>query len=50
MGWATSTQVSEATATNTATVESAEWAWIKGIDPYNDKAEEEAGYSKTSLL
>ena len=49
VGWATSIQVSDATATKTATVESVECAWIKGIAPYNGMVEE-ARYSKTSAL
>ena len=48
-GWARSIHVSEATALKIATVESGEWACMRGIEPYSDIGDE-ARYSNTSAL
>ena len=45
----TSTQVSEPTALKTPTVDSAECAYMTGMEPYSDMGES-ARYSKTSAL
>ena len=45
----TSTQVSEPTALKTPTVDSAECAYMTGMEPYSDMGES-ARYSNTSAL
>ena len=47
--WPTSIQVSEPMRWNTPTVESAECACMRGMEPYRDMGES-ARYSKTSVL